>query len=128
MPRMSIRERLAKLEDRRRFLDWFARHRFYASLTSQELETWASGGGLPEPIPNRPSSFDTLGRKSLRKLWEEDEQRFGGRSQEEKEFYVDNGIWPEQRSRLHYFLQDGQLHIELRNQAQGEGIRVGTVT
>ena len=42
------------------------------------LETWASGGGLPDPIPNRPSRLDTMDRKSLRKLWEEDELRLGG--------------------------------------------------
>jgi hypothetical protein len=76
MPKPSIRDRLAKLEDQRRFRDWFVRHRFYATLTFEELETCASGGGLPDPIPNRPSSVDTLDRKSLLKLWEEDELKF----------------------------------------------------
>ncbi len=31
MPKMSIRERLEKLEDKRRFLDWFVRHRLYST-------------------------------------------------------------------------------------------------
>ena len=54
-------------------------HRFYATLTLEELETCASGAGFPDPIPNRSSSLDTLDRESLLKLWEEDEQKFGGR-------------------------------------------------
>ena len=69
MAKTSIRDRLEKLENRRKFLDWFVMHRFLATLTLEELENWASGGDLPDPIPNRPSSFDTMDRKSLRKLW-----------------------------------------------------------
>jgi len=64
-----------------------------------------------------------LDRKSLRKLWEEDELKFGGRNHEEVEFYANNGFWPEQRGRLHYFLRDGQLQVEWRNEAQEENIR-----
>jgi hypothetical protein len=41
MAKASIRDRLAKLEDKRRFLDWFAASRFYQTLTWEELETWA---------------------------------------------------------------------------------------
>jgi len=36
----SIPRRLAKLEAKRRFLDWFVRKRFYQSLTEQELMTF----------------------------------------------------------------------------------------
>jgi hypothetical protein len=115
MAKTSIRDRLAKLENRRRFLDWFVRHRLFDSLTSEELETCASGGGFPNPIPNRPSSLDTLDRKSLLKLWEEDERVFGGRSKEELEFYSDNGSWPEAEGRLHYSMQDGKLFVEWRS-------------
>ena len=106
MAKASIRDRLAKLENGRRFLDWFVRHRLFDSLTSEELETCASGGGFPNPIPNRPSSLDTLDQKSLLKLWEEDERVFGGRSKEELEF-SDNGSWPEAEGRLHYLVQGG---------------------
>ena len=70
MAKKSIRERLEKLESECKFLDWFVSERFWATLTREELETWASGGNLPDPIPNRPSSLDTLDRKSLLKLWE----------------------------------------------------------
>lgn len=38
MAKASIRDRLAKLEDKRRFLDWFVRSRFYETLTLEELE------------------------------------------------------------------------------------------
>jgi hypothetical protein len=126
MPKMSIRERLEKFEDKRRFLDWFVRHRLYSTLTLEELETCAAGGGFPDPIPNRPSSLDTLDRKSLLKLWEEDERVFGGRNHEELEFYADNGFWPEERGRLHYSMQDGKLVVEWRNEPEGDNPASGT--
>lgn len=113
---VSIRDRLKRLETGQRFLDWFVLHRFCTTLTLEELETWASSGGLPDPIPNRPSNLDTLDRKSLHKLWEEEERRFRGRGIEEREFYADNGVWPEQRGRLHYFEADGRLRIEWRSE------------
>src|SRR5262249_19274613 len=62
-----------------------------------------SGRGLPDPIPHRPSSLDAMDRESIRKLWEQEELRVRGRSKEEREFYVENGVWPEQRGRLRYF-------------------------
>ena len=120
MAKASIRDRLEKLDRDRRFLDWFVVNRFLATLTLEELETFASGGGLPDPIPNRPSRLDTMDRKSLRKLWEEDELRLRGRSKEELEFYADNRVWPEQRGRLHYFEEDGRLQIEWRSEAWEE--------
>jgi hypothetical protein len=89
--------------------------RLFDSFTSEELETCASGGGFPDSLPNRPSSLDTLDRKSLLKLWEEDERVFEGRSKEELDFYADNGSWPEATGRLHYFLQDGKLFVEWRS-------------
>ncbi len=118
MGKGSVRDRLARLEKRRRFLDWFVWQRFYASLTLEELETGAAGGDFPDPIPNRPSSMDTLDRKSLLKLWEEDERIFRGRSEADREYFVDNGVWPEQRGRLHYSMQDGKLFVEWRNEAR----------
>ena len=125
----KIRNRLQRLEERRRFLDWFVGHRFYATLTSEELETCVSGGGFPDPMPNRPSSVDTLDRKSLLNLWEEDELKFGGRSQEELDFYADNGSWPEQRGRLHYFKQNGEMFVEWRNDLTEQSAALGaTVT
>src|SRR5262252_2493432 len=120
MAKASIRDRLEKLDRERRFLDWFLLKRFLATLTLEELETWVSGGRLPDPIPNRPSSLDTMDRKSLRKLWEEDELRFRGRSKEEQEFYADNGFWPKQRVKFHYFEEDGQLQIEWRSEVLDE--------
>jgi len=126
MPKTSIRERLAKLEDKRRFLDWFVWHRFYASLTVDELESSLSSGGLSEPIPNRPSSVDGLDRKSLLKRWAANERVFGGRSREELEYYADNGFWPEERGRLHYSMQDGKLVVEWRNEPEGDNPASGT--
>jgi hypothetical protein len=112
----TIRDRILRLEKRRRFMDWFVRDRLYATLTADELQSLARDGEWPDPIPNRPSSMDQLGRKSLLKLWEEDERAFGGRSPEELEFYAKKGFWPEQRGRLHYSMQDGNLSVEWRNE------------
>lgn len=118
MAKKSIQERLEKLESERRFLEWFVLHRFLTTLRTEELEAWVSGRGLPDPVPNHPSSLDTLDRKSLRSLWQEHHLFFEGRSQEEREFYADNGFFPEQRGRLHYFfMQNGQLQVEWRSQA-----------
>lgn len=111
----SIRDRLVKLESRRRFLDWFVLDRFYATLTADECGTFARAGQLPHPIPNRPSSLDGLDRRSLVKLWEESKRIFGGRTQEELESYVKNGSWPEQRGRLHYSMRRGELFVEWRS-------------
>lgn len=47
MAKASIRERLEKLESKRRFLDWFVMNRFLATLTLEELETWASRSRMP---------------------------------------------------------------------------------
>lgn len=89
--------------------------RFWASLSLEELETFASGGGLPDPMPNRSSTLDTMDQKRRIKLWEKDERIHEGRSQADREYYADTGLWPEQRGRLHYFLQDGRLSVEWRS-------------
>ena len=120
MAKASIRDRLEKLDRDRRFLEWFAFQRFLVTLTDVELETWAAGGGLPDPIPNRPSELETMDRKSLRKLWKEDEQRWRERTKEEVEFYADNGFFPEKKGRLHYFMQNGRLQIEWRNEVNDQ--------
>jgi hypothetical protein len=73
----SIRERLVNLEDQWRFLDWFVLQRFRVTPTLEENDTYLREGKFPDPIPNRPSSLDTLDRKSLLKLWEEDEKFWG---------------------------------------------------
>jgi hypothetical protein len=46
MAKTSIRDRLLKLENARRFLDWFVWDRFYASLTEDELEIYAHNGNF----------------------------------------------------------------------------------
>jgi hypothetical protein len=115
MATASIRERLAKLEDTRRFLDWFAQSRFYQSLTDDEIRAYVREGQLPDPLPSRPSKLDSMDRESLLKRWKENEWTFGGRSHEELEFYAENGFWPEARGRFHYSIQDGKLLVEWRN-------------
>ncbi len=108
----SIRARLVKLENKRRFLDWFVWDRFYETLTVDELRDYARNGTLPEPLPNRPSKMDILDRKTLTKRWEEDERIFGDRSTEELIYFTKNGSWPEQTGRLHYSTAGGKMIAE----------------
>jgi len=122
MAKASIRDRLEKLENHQRFLVWFVTARFHATLTLEELETYISGGGFPDPIPNRPSRLDTLDRKSLLRLWEEEEQLLGGRSAEDLEYFTTNGIWPEQRGGFRYSMEEGNLIAEWRNEPEEDGI------
>ena len=65
MATASIRERLAKLEDTRRFLDWFAQSRFYQSLTDDEIRAYVREGQLPDPLPSRPSKLDSMAQASI---------------------------------------------------------------
>lgn len=118
MAKASIRDRLEKVENKRRFLDWFVQARFIDSLNADELERYTRDGRPPEPIPNRPSSLDRLDRETLARLWEENEHVFGGRSHEEQDFYAEHGFWQEQRGRLHYSMQDGKLVVEWRIDAR----------
>ncbi len=117
MAEKSISRRVAKLEAKRRFLDWFVRMRFYESLTEQELTTFALSGQLPDPIPNGPSRMDRLDRKTLHRLWREHERTFGVRTQEELAYFTTNGFWPEQKGGLHYSMQDGKLIMEWLTEA-----------
>ena len=119
----SVRVRLMRLESKRRFLNWFVTDRFYESLTADELLAFGRDGKLPDPIPNRPSRIDLLDRKSLLKRWEEQEQVFGDRSEEELKYYCKSGFWPEKRGRFHYWMQDGW--VKLRVEPEEEGIVPG---
>lgn len=69
-----------------------------------------------------------MDRKSLSRLWEENELIFRGRSKEEHEFYADNGLWPERRGRLHYFLEDGKLQVEWCDGKEKEDISAEKIT
>jgi hypothetical protein len=119
-----IRSRLTRIEKKRRFLDWFVWDRILDSLTEDELRTYLREDKLPEPMLNRPSRFDTMDRKTLNKLWEENERIFASRSQEELEYFTENGHWPEQKGRFHCFMEDGKLVVEWRinPDEQGDGL------
>src|SRR5579859_4885915 len=42
------------------------------------------------------------------------------RSPEDLEYYAKNGIWPEQRGRLHYSMEDGKLFVDWRRGPEEE--------
>jgi hypothetical protein len=69
-----------------------------------------------------------LDRKTLSKLWEEEERILGGRSREELEYFTENGHWPEQRGRFHYLMEDGKLVVEWRIEPEEQGEGAGTQT
>lgn len=108
-------------------MDGFVSDRILDSLTEDELRTYLREEKLPEPIPNRPSRFDTMDRKTLSKLWEEKERIFAGRSHEELEYFTENGHWPEQRGRFHSFMEDGKLVVEWRIDPEEHGDGLGTL-
>ena len=73
-----------------------------------------------EPVSNRPSRLDRLDRKSLIKLWKEDERAWEGRSEEEKQYLMKKGCWPEQNGGLHYSVQEGLLGVEWKFDGEKE--------
>lgn len=56
--------------------------------------------------------MDSLDRKTLHRLWEEDQRTFGDRSKDEMAFFTSKGIWPDQDGGFHYSMRDGKLIIE----------------
>jgi len=69
MAKASIQDRLAKLENRRRFLEWLVWRRFCSTLSDEELLAFARDRRWPDPLPNGLSSVDPLDRKSLLNFW-----------------------------------------------------------
>jgi hypothetical protein len=120
----SIQDRLEQLEDRQRFIEWFVCERFLESFTREQINAMAYDGRLPEPLPEPlpkgKSGLDRLDRKSLVKLWEEQDRIFRHRSPDEMTFFNEHGYWPEQRMRPRYYLQDGCLCVEWHLQPEGD--------
>jgi hypothetical protein len=118
----TLRTRIERLEKEQRFKDWFWYQRFLEGLAQEQLEAIATEWRFPEPMPEPlswgSSKLDRLDRKSLLRLWEEDERIFSHRSRNELKFYADNGYWPEQ-GRSRYYLQDGCLCVEWQSQPMG---------
>ena len=123
----TLKSRIERLEKEQRFQGWLWYERFLEGLTDEQLEAIASHWRFPEPMPEAlpwgSSRLDRLDRKSLLRLWEEDERHFGRRSRDELKSYADNGYWPEQRMRPRYHLQDGCLSVEWQFQPQEEDQR-----
>jgi hypothetical protein len=123
-----IRSRLTRLERKQRFLDWLLWQRALDSLTEDECRTYLRDRKFPESIPNRSSAFDIRDQKTLSKLWEEDERISAGRSQEEGEYFRENGHWPDERGRLHFFMEDGKWVVAWRIDPEEHGDGLGTRT
>ena len=123
----TLKGRLKRLEKEQRFQDWLWYERFLEGLTEEQLEAvatqWRFPEPTPEPLPWGSSKLDRLDRKSLLKLWEENERHFCNRSRDDLRFYAEKGYWPEQRMLPRYYLQDGCLSVEWQFQSDGEDHR-----
>jgi hypothetical protein len=97
---MAIRTRVERLEQERQFEDWPQFQRYLEFLTNEQLEVFAVLGFWPDPPPPEPlpgaCRLDSRPRKELVKMWEDDERKFAGRSDEEKKFFCLYAHWPEQ--------------------------------
>jgi hypothetical protein len=115
----SFRNRLMKLENERRFLNWILKERFLDNLTADELKVLRRDRMLPDgPVPNRPSRLDGVDRKRVYKLREEEERMLGGRSRGELKRYALSGVWPKRW--LSYSIKDGNVVVQRRIEPTGE--------
>ena len=95
----SIRGRLERLEHEQRFQDWCESVRVIESFTKEQLEEFYQKGYLSGPYPDPPhgeSRLDHLDRRTLIRMWQENEREYAGRSAER--FYS----MVESRSRWNY--------------------------
>jgi hypothetical protein len=93
--------RLERLKSELQFRRWIAMKQFFACLSIEQLTFFAQHGYV-EGTVTKPehSKLDGLSRKALLKLWLEDERdhriKFGGRSDDEMQFYIQNGCFPDE--------------------------------
>jgi hypothetical protein len=96
----TLKSRVERVERAHRFRAWLQYERFLESLTEEQLTAYARHGCLPEPLPEPlpigKSQLDSLDRKSLIKLWRENDRIYRGRSREEMLSFAIHGHWPEQ--------------------------------
>jgi hypothetical protein len=103
----TLRKRLGRLEVEAEFRRWLDFSRFLENLSEPEIEEIAIyfrfPDPMPEPLPIGMSKLDGLDRKTLVRMWKEEEPTISrimhelkGRSEEEHRFYLHQGHWPEQ--------------------------------
>jgi hypothetical protein len=93
--------RLERLKSELQFRQWIPMRQFFECLSIEQL-TLVAQHGYVEGTVTKPqhSELDGLSRKALLKLWREDERahriKFGGRSDDEMQFYIQNGCFPDE--------------------------------
>jgi hypothetical protein len=132
---MGTRERrIERLEKEQQFRTWFAFTRFLEGLSDEQVEDLAIylrfPEPLPEPLPMGSSRLDGLDRKSLLKLWEQEERETSrimrensGRNEDERRFHLYHGHWPEQGCNEQNCLK--QRDLQLRHDSR-ETARTGS--
>jgi hypothetical protein len=102
----KVKNRIASLEKKALFWQWFHFSRFLEGLSHEQIEeialNWRFPEPLPEPLPWGMSELDRLDRKSLMRQFEESERETSRimretaeHSEDERRFYVRHGHWPE---------------------------------
>jgi hypothetical protein len=103
----NLKSRVERLEKEQKFRTWFGFTRFLEGLNDEQVEDlaiyWRFPEPLPEPLPMGTSRLNGLDRRSLLKLWEEEERETSrimrenrGRTEGERWFHLHHGHWPEQ--------------------------------
>jgi|SRR5208282_1334548 len=103
----TLKSRVAELDRDLKLRAWLESSRHLESFTDEQLEELVIYGRFPDPLPEPPppgmSSFDTLDRSTLLRLWrqgERDEARFireiKGRDEKQLRFELEHGHWPEE--------------------------------
>jgi len=96
----TYKKRVELLESEVAFRIWLWWERIGEHLSPKQLKESIYLGlrpdPLPAPLPKGASKLDGLGRKRLIERWKEFMRHVGSRSQEELNFHVIHGHWPEQ--------------------------------
>lgn len=101
----TIRNRVEQLETEFRFRKWLAGARLLERFTAEQLLDFAAHKTIPEsippPLPSGESESDGLDKRTLMKLWKENERigrEFMRHTEEERLFWTQHGHFPDART------------------------------
>ena len=78
----TIKSRLEKLEQEQRFQEWLESMRLVETFSDEQIEEFCQKGYLSGPYPDPPPpgqcTLDQLDRKTLIRMWQEQQQALVG--------------------------------------------------